>query len=192
MLLECVLQETPGGGGRAIFGAHAACNGRQTIHPGENCRRSGGLFYAFCAGYVTLQNPNLTLTDDGAPGWWSVYQAGFLHRDVSIGNILMVEEPFECKRAFSIEVEELLWDTTSESSEAAASLGSSNSLAKKKGELTERVRRDAKSIEELILQIGSLGNRARAFIMDFDVSASWIDYFNTDHSAGSISVRHFV
>ena len=190
--MECVLKETPEGGGKAIFGAHVACNGRQTIHPRENCGRSGGLFYAFCAGYVILQNPNLTLTDDGAPGWWSVYQAGFLHRDVSIGNILMVEEPFECKRAFSIEVEELLRDTTSESSKAAPSLGSSDSLAEKKGELTERIRKDAKSIEELILQNGLLGNRARAFIIDFDVSASWIGYFNADHPAGSISVCHFV
>jgi hypothetical protein len=192
LLLECALQETPEGGGRAIFGAHVACNGRQTIHPHENRGRSGGLSYAFCAGYVILQIPNFTLTDDGALGWWSVYQAGFLHRDVSIGNILMVEEPFESKRGFSIEVEELLRDTASESSEAAHSLSSSDPLTKKKGELTERIREDAKNIKELILQNGLSGNRTRAFIMDFDISTSWIGYFNADHSAGSISVCHFV
>ena len=163
------------------------------MHPRENCGRSGGLFYAFCAGYVILQNPNLILTDNDAPGWWSVYQAGFLHRDVSIGNILMIEEPFECKRAFSIDVEELLRNTASKSSEAAPTLGRSDPLADKRGELTRRIRRDAESIKELILRNGLSEKHARAFIMDFDVSASWVGYFdNTDHSAGSISVRHFV
>jgi len=112
-----------------------------------------------------------------------------LHRDVSIGNILMVEEPFESKRGFSIDVEELLRDTTPESPEAAHS---SDPLAEKKSELTKRIREDAKSIGELILQNSLSGNRARAFIMDFDISASWIGYFNADHSAGSISVCHFV
>jgi len=192
LLLGCALQETPEDGGRAIFGAHVACNRRSTIHPRENRGRSGGLPYAFYARYVLLQIPNFTLTDDGVPGWWSVYQAGFLHRDISIGNILMVEEPFESKRGFSIDVEELLRDITSESSEAAHSLGSSDPLAKKKGELTKRIREDAKNIKELVLRNGLSGNHTRAFIMDFDVSTRWLGFVTADHSAGSISVRCFV
>lgn len=148
--------------------------------------------YAFCARYVLLQIPNFTLTDDAAPGWWSVYQAGFLHRDVSIGNVLMVEEPFESKRGFSIDVEALLRDTTPESSEAAHSLGGRDPLAEKKGEVTKRIQEDAKSIKELILRSGLSGNRTQAFIMDFDISTPWLGYFTADHSAGSISVRCFV
>ena len=79
----------------------------------------------FSAWYIILQIHNFTLTDNALPGWWSVYQASFICCDVSIGNILIVKQPFESKKKFSLNVEELLqdcWNAGSESMEVTHSL----------------------------------------------------------------------
>lgn len=103
----------------------------------------------------------------------------------------MAKEPFESQKKFSFDVEEVLRKTASKSSEAAHSSGNDNPLAQKKDKLIKRIMADAKSVEELILRSGLSRNSTQAFIMDFDLGASWVGYFTADHSAGSISVSHF-
>lgn len=115
-----------------------------------------------------------------------MYQAGFIHRDVSIGNILMVKRPFESKMEFRFAPEEYLPNV------AAHPSGNGNPVIAKRGEFVTRIRADAERVRTLIPQIGITGNRARAFIMDFDLSARWKGYFDVAHSSGSISVGHFV
>jgi len=70
--------------------------------------------------------------------------------------------------------------------------GRGDSVIAKRDEFVTRIRADAEHVKTLIPQIGITGNRAKAFIMDFDVSARWKGYFDVKHSSGSVSVGHFV
>src|ERR1700733_14682522 len=99
----------------------------------------------------------------------------------------MVKEPFESKKEFCFAPEEYLLPNM-----AAHPSSSGDPVIAKRDELVVRIKEDAERVRTLIPQIGIAGNTAKAFIMDFDLSARWKGYFNVDHSSGSISVGHFV
>lgn len=140
--------------------------------------------YAFCAGSVI--NISISLSLIMVPGWWSVYQAGFLHRDISIGNILIAKPPFHSKKEFCFAPEEYLLSNV----EAHYPPGG-DSVVAKRNELVTRIREDAEQIKTLLPQIGIPQHSAKAFVMDFDLSAAWKGYFDANHSSGSISVSLF-
>jgi hypothetical protein len=108
LALGCAVHEGPEGGGGAISGAHIACNGRGTFHPCQKCRRSRRLSCGLYARCIISGGANFTLADSSLLGWWSVYQAGFLHRDISIGNVLMAKQPFISRKSFSFDTVPLL------------------------------------------------------------------------------------
>ena len=99
----------------------------------------------------------------------------------------MVKQPLKSKREFHFAPEEYLL-----SNMAAHPSGGSGLVIAKQEELVNRIKTDAECIRTLVPQIGITGNNAKAFIMDFDLSAGWKGYFDADHSSGSISVSHFV
>jgi len=92
----------------------------------------------------------------------------------------MVKRPFESKKEFCFAPEEYLPNV------AAHPSGSGDSVIAKRDEFVIRIRADAERVRALIPSIGITGNRARAFIMDFDLSAQWRGYFDIKHSSDSI------
>lgn len=141
------------------------------------------MFYTFYAWYAILQSLNFAFTDHNRPGWWSVYRPGYIHCDISIGNVLMAIQLFESKVAFHLGVEDIISDTDEANPSGCGDL---------KDKLINRIRGDARCIEDLIPHISITVNGVNAFIMDFDLSAPWKGYFDVDHSAGSISVSHSI
>ena len=118
-------------------------------------------------------------------GWWSVFNAGYLHRDVSIGNVLAAKEPFNSKQAFSFDVERLIARC---GTAPASSSGHHHDPFRQK--IEDRIREEGKEIEKLlrISDIAGGMKNTKAFIMDFDIATSWEDYFARTHR-GTISVR---
>ena len=116
-------------------------------------------------------------------GWWSVFNAGYLHRDVSIGNILAAKQPFNSKQAFNFDVEGLI-------ARCAVPASSSRHQDLFRQKIVDRMREDGKEIEKLLREsdiVEGMKN-TKAFIMDFDIATRWEDYFTRTHH-GTISVR---
>lgn len=83
-------------------------------------------------------------------GWWSVFNAGYLHRDVSIGNILVAKQPFNSKQAFSFDVEDLIARCIPS---IAVRARPSHRQDPTMQEIMDRMRRDGKEIKELLQRI---------------------------------------
>ncbi|KAJ3515946.1 hypothetical protein NLJ89_g1437 [Agrocybe chaxingu] len=115
----------------------------------------------------------------GVLGWLSTYQAGYLHRDISIGNLLLcpdsvVKSDFEIAAEFRKTATESVQDLTSRFENL-----STNSLSPKSSELEEQMAR----VERLVQELG-VSTRCIAFVTDGDKAIYWKSYFG-DNDRGS-------
>jgi len=110
---------------------------------------------------VTDVAPSYTLT-----GWLSMLRRGFLHRDISIGNVLMFDPPVTMKPFEALPIEQLT---------AQLSLGDAGEL-RKYADLLENV-------------IGKMdfSDKCHGFVIDGDIAASLEGYF-TSRDTGERSV----
>ena len=100
-------------------------------------------------------------------GWLSLYLSGHLHRDVSLGNTLMTDEPvgmkkFEIPKEFRDHLESL------QNKEAVGRIN----------ELCSRV-------EQLVAQLG-ISDQCTGFVTDGDLAIPWRDYWNNECRAAKL------
>ena len=107
-------------------------------------------------------------------GWFNLIQKGYLHRDISIGNVVMVEDAVTTK-AFEILKKEGGKATVENITEALRDL-KIDSSATWENDLT------------IALQDLNITNKCHGFVIDGDMAIKMADYFNKEHP-GSRSVR---
>ncbi|KAJ7639177.1 hypothetical protein FB45DRAFT_904903 [Roridomyces roridus] len=83
-------------------------------------------------------------------GWLSIFQAGFLHRDISIGNLLLLLPSFMMEEPFSVDYTLL-------------------------GNQHATVERQAVRLKDLLAQLGVDLKKADAFVIDTDMAVRWPD-----------------
>jgi hypothetical protein len=109
-------------------------------------------------------------------GWFNLIQKGYLHRDISIGNLVMVDDVVTTQ-AFGIMKKEGGNATVENITEALQKL---------------RIDSSAKATweNELTTALHDLGitDHCRGFVIDGDMAIKMADYFNKEHP-GSRSVR---
>lgn len=93
-----------------------------------------------------------------------MYLSGYLHRDISLGTVLMIDEPVEGKR---FEIPKEFRDHLS----SLQDRGKAEELEK----LCDRV-------EELAASLG-ISNKPSAVVTSGDLAVSWRDYLDTDRRA---------
>ena len=109
-------------------------------------------------------------------GWFNLVQKGYLHRDISIGNLVMVDDPVTTK-AFGILKKEG-WNTTVDDITEALQALKIDFFAKATWE------------NKLTAALDDLGitDKCHGFVIDGDMAIKMADYFNKEHP-GSRSVR---
>lgn len=131
------------------------------------------------------------------PGWLSVYQSGFLQRDVSIGNLLRLLSSVEMS-PFSIgkllEFRDVILSDTSKTSSRRDIVDKVNMLKELKAEHSDRVEKvvndvveDGRALERKLTILGVTG-KCQAVILDGDLSAYIPTYFSSEHLRGALSV----
>jgi hypothetical protein len=115
-------------------------------------------------------------------GWFNLIQKGYLHRDISIGNVVMVEDAVTTK-AFKILKNEG-WNATVEN--IAVDDGISKVLQYLKLDSSTK----AASEDKLTAALHDLEitDKCCGFVIDGDMATKMTDYFNKEHP-GSRSVR---
>ncbi|KAJ7666541.1 hypothetical protein B0H17DRAFT_1336278 [Mycena rosella] len=113
-------------------------------------------------------------------GWLSLYQSGFLQRDISIGNVLLTEgestsKPFE----ITGDILNALWPLTEGSLDSTITALDSINI-QDSGQPTSQSL--AGEIRTLITKL-KVGKKCIAFVTDGDMAIDWRTYFNTirDH-----------
>ncbi|KAJ7639183.1 hypothetical protein FB45DRAFT_422193 [Roridomyces roridus] len=97
-------------------------------------------------------------------GWLSLFQAGFLHRDITIGNVMALLHPVKSK--FTVDYALLgpeARKVLSELRETSAHIGYYD------------VEEQAKRLETLLAQL-DVGAEARAFLVDSDLTTNWYEF----------------
>ncbi|CAA7263360.1 unnamed protein product [Cyclocybe aegerita] len=115
----------------------------------------------------------------GVLGWLSTYQAGYLHRDISIGNLLLCPNSVE-KSAFKIAAD--FRQTATKPAQDLTSLFeglSIDSMPPKLSDLEEQMTR----VERLVKELGA-STKCIAFVTDGDKAICWASYFQ-GHNRGS-------
>ncbi|CAK5276057.1 unnamed protein product [Mycena citricolor] len=151
----------------------------------------------------------------GMLGWLSLFQAGFLHRNVSIVNLLRLDPPLHRPKFTTTVIERVLRDMSADfsvfekQSEFVVDLGSrldrldlaaGGLLPDFDGLLLSLRNEPAKhKLAELAhavqMAVGELdiGTECRGMIIDGDQACELKDYFRSDHSRGTISgTRRFM
>jgi hypothetical protein len=109
-------------------------------------------------------------------GWFNLIQKGYLHRDISIGNLVMVEDAVTTE-AFGILKKEGGKATAENITKALQELKiDSSAKVTWENELT------------IALQDLNITNKCHGFVIDGDMAIKMTDYFNKEHP-GSRSVR---
>jgi len=130
-------------------------------------------------------------------GWLSVYQSGYLQRDVSIGNVLKLEAPVRMKKPFSIQKfldfrdamfsEESQENNRREIHEKVTML---KALKISQGERFKRyiqeVIEDGKELEGKLVELG-VTDICKAVIVDGDLAAYLPTYLAEEHGFGQLS-----
>jgi len=98
------------------------------------------------------------------------YLSGYLQRDVSIGNVLMTEQPVK-RKAFKVP-EEFLAHLSSLEDES----------------MVAKIRALCDRVEQLVAELG-ISDECIGFITDGDLAMSWNDYFSEEHQEAK-SVSH--
>ena len=98
-----------------------------------------------------------------------MYLSGYLHRDLSLGNVLMLSVGKE--KGFEIPEEFITHLTTLENKEAV-----------------EEIKEQCKGIQEIVAQM-KIPNKPCAVIGDGDLAVCWEKYFSTGRRKGK-SVSH--
>ena len=98
-------------------------------------------------------------------GYRNLIQASFLHRDISIGNVLLHEEGKEVKSVFA-------------------------NLALNGFDADSRPEDSSAKLAALLKQAG-IDNQCHGFLIDGDMCINLNEYFSTNRE-GSRSVRHFI
>ncbi|KAJ6543851.1 hypothetical protein B0H19DRAFT_1308661 [Mycena capillaripes] len=113
-------------------------------------------------------------------GWLSYYQSGFMHRDISIGNVLLVEGEAVSDRPFSIqaEISTSLWPPAPLDATTAA-LG--NMAIEESGTPSKFPAHFAEEIRILVANLG-IKDKFIAFTTDGDMAAKWKTYFDNQHN----------
>ena len=109
-------------------------------------------------------------------GWFNLIQKGYLHQDISIGNLVMVEDPV-LTTAFEILKNEDGNATIGDMAEALQNLKIDSST---KATLEDR-------LKDALRDLG-ITDKCHGFVIDGDMAIKIADYFNKEHS-GSHSVR---
>ena len=108
-------------------------------------------------------------------GWFNLIQKGYLHRDISIGNLVMIEDSVTTENFRILKKEDRM--TTVEN------------ITKSLQEL--KIDSDSKSTWEKKLTATlhdlNITNKCRGFVIDGDMAIKLDDYFNREHP-GSRSV----
>jgi len=127
-------------------------------------------------------------------GWLSAYQRGYLHRDISIGNLLKLMKPARCKRFSALEVIGLLFNIlSSEQQKELDNLEDWNYETAFRFVANDPERQEllriAQDLDIIVDQCG-LTTECKAIFTDGDMAAYIPDYFeNTSvHNTGAISV----
>ena len=109
-------------------------------------------------------------------GWFNLIQKGYLHRDISIGNLVMVEDPVVTK-AFEILKNEDGNTTIKDVTEALQDLKFDSST---KATLEDKLKVALRDLE--------ITDQCHGFVIDGDMAIKIADYFDKEHP-GSRSVR---
>ncbi|KAJ7438455.1 hypothetical protein FB451DRAFT_1570222 [Mycena latifolia] len=118
-------------------------------------------------------------------GWLSFYQSGFLHRDISIGNVLLAKNPWT-PNAFQFAT--AILTATLPQIEGVSADGTSVKLENLS--LQESDQPTVKSLvaQIEILMVGFLHGECTAFVTDGDMAARWKTYFQDEHQSETRSV----
>ncbi|KAJ3819630.1 hypothetical protein F5880DRAFT_1676105 [Lentinula raphanica] len=115
-------------------------------------------------------------------GWLSLYQNGFLHRDISIGNIIKLKSPLERKDFSALSVNKLLFEPPNSkiltSFEAMRAAAGNDQARISIIDLAQEVDKRAKGLTS--------GQMCKAIWIDGDMSADMSGYFKRSHD-GTIS-----
>ncbi|KAJ7727931.1 hypothetical protein B0H16DRAFT_1470743 [Mycena metata] len=111
-------------------------------------------------------------------GWLSYYQSGWMHRDISIGNVLLtLGEPIAYKPfKFEDKILEALWPPASVDGTTIA-LDGMDIATESPSQTSAQI---AKDISALIGKL-EIGSKCTAFVTDGDLAVQWATYFDDEH-----------
>ncbi|KAG7094144.1 hypothetical protein E1B28_007756 [Marasmius oreades] len=122
-------------------------------------------------------------------GWLVYYQNGFMHRDVSIGNVLRLEPGLAMKtidivdpfpgRDVSPKEPEQARNTIAGTRSQKESEQVRNTIASTRSHIDE--------IKRLVEKLGISSGCKGIFLIDGDMAANWKTYFDKDHDSHSLS-----
>ncbi|KAI0744468.1 hypothetical protein C8Q76DRAFT_851494 [Earliella scabrosa] len=142
-------------------------------------------------------------------GWLSLLHRGYLHRDMSIGNLLKLKTPSQRERFTARDVMKILGHALAHADRAvgpaattdhASERGSSSHLADFWSCLLDGVRNDeerraivqhAKELEDVLAQF-DLSTLCKAVISDGDMAADLSTYFTSRHDGGIFGTPEFM
>ncbi|KAJ6567310.1 hypothetical protein DFH09DRAFT_983916 [Mycena vulgaris] len=136
----------------------------QTGHSLVNAKSSCELCMAFSHGLL---------------GWLSLYQAGFLHRDIGIATVLLTtRESMSTPFDVGGDILTAVWPPLSDSASLAATLN-----AMKIGDDSQSLAQIALKIKEIAAKLNDkVGTECTAFVTDGDMAAEWTTYFDDEHN----------
>ncbi|KAJ7162646.1 hypothetical protein C8R43DRAFT_991048 [Mycena crocata] len=111
-------------------------------------------------------------------GWLSFYQKGFMHRDISIGNVLLNLVPVD-SQPFTL--------TFSEEASVMSTSAALNNMELNESESSEEVAEDVAEEIMLLVKRLEIEGKCRAFVTDGDMAANLETYFTKEHQSGTRS-----
>ncbi len=139
-------------------------------------------------------------------GWLSMYQCGFMHRDISIGNLLKLKRPterdeFHIQNAVDLvhalhsmpndikasKYHEAVRTKAEELHNAAGDSDDPVAKMTKYIAAAKKVLKVAESVKEAVAEL-NVGSKCKAIVSDGDLAAYVPSYFSKTHDRGTISV----
>ncbi|KAJ6608681.1 hypothetical protein B0H10DRAFT_2194250 [Mycena sp. CBHHK59/15] len=111
-------------------------------------------------------------------GWLSLYQSGFMHRDINVENVLLTEGV--CSKPFDI-AEDILTAAWLPASLEVDPIASTLNDTKVQESGESPVRQTAEEIKALLKQL-QVSAKYTAFITDSDLVTDWRTYFDNEHN----------
>ncbi|KAJ6567315.1 hypothetical protein DFH09DRAFT_1034482, partial [Mycena vulgaris] len=151
--------------------------------------------YTMCFTVFTLIGQSLTNAESsselclalihGLLGYLSIYQTGFMHRDISIGNVLLAEKsaPKSQPAPFNIQGRMLtaVWPLPGESSGSTSVAAVLDGMTI--GDADQSLAQIAQDIKEIAAKLScKTGTECTAFVTDGDMAAEWTTYFDDEHN----------
>ncbi|KAJ7903425.1 hypothetical protein B0H14DRAFT_2491657 [Mycena olivaceomarginata] len=106
-------------------------------------------------------------------GWLSMYESGFMHRDIGIGNVLLAERKW-FPPPFALESSSKILGATLPPTESSVHGSLSRLSIQTADTLAEEIRQ--------LVEMLQVGKECTAFVTDGDMAAKWETYFDSSHN----------